>query len=341
MKISIALCTYKGSLFLQEQLDSFAKQSRLPDELVLVDDNSEDDTVGIAHKFARRAPFPVRVVVNDFNVGSTRNFEKAIHLCNGDIIALSDQDDVWVPEKLKRLEPIFASDPAVGMVFTNATLVDDRLRPLRSRLWHETFRARDRAAFAEGRASKVLLQYNVVTGATMAFRRSIKDAILPIPTLPGYIHDAWIALIASLISHIVALDEKLVLYRQHPGQQLGAGLPRWKMARAQRYRLTIQDRRVAMNRLADFRKIIDSQFLQRLASEAVDPQLVPSPAVFEGMLLSAQKSIEQHIKHISARLELPSARLLRIPQIFEEMATGRYGIYSRGWQSAALDLVRK
>src|SRR5215207_2518174 len=101
VRISIALCTYNGEQYLQQQLDSFVAQSRPPDELVVCDDRSTDRTVPIVEDFAKRAPFRVELVINETNLGSTRNFEKAIGLCTGDIIFLADQDDVWLPEKLR------------------------------------------------------------------------------------------------------------------------------------------------------------------------------------------------------------------------------------------------
>lgn len=341
MNISIALCTYNGSRFLSEQLASFAMQSRLPDEVVLVDDRSSDDTLSIARDFALNAPFPVVIVENEVNLGSTQNFEKAITLCTGDIIALSDQDDVWMPEKLERLARVFASRPEVGMVFSNASIVDDSLNPIDVSLWSETFRPRDRRAFASGRAAEVLLQYNVVTGATMAFRRELVKAIVPVPVLKEFIHDAWIALIASLASEIVAVKKDLIMYRQHSGQQLGAGLSRWEIPRSERYRLTIEDRLTAIARIDQFKRIINDEFLDRLRSIAPDPTKVPSSAEFEKMLINAHSSIMEHIEHISARLKLPAARPSRVADIIGEMATGRYREYSRGWQSAVLDLVRK
>ena len=79
-KISIALCTYNGEQFLREQLESFTCQRRLPDELIVSDDRSTDGTVSIVERFASQAPFPVALVVNDENLGSTRNFEKAISI---------------------------------------------------------------------------------------------------------------------------------------------------------------------------------------------------------------------------------------------------------------------
>src|SRR5580698_1985958 len=100
MKLSVALCTYNGERFLPEQLASIREQSRLPDELVICDDASADQSVAIATRFAERAPFPVRIEANSRNLGSTPNFARAIELCNGDAIVLSDQDDVWLPDKL-------------------------------------------------------------------------------------------------------------------------------------------------------------------------------------------------------------------------------------------------
>src|SRR4051794_28588047 len=98
------MCTYNGSTYLHEQLASIAQQSRLPDELVLCDDASTDATVSILAEFAQRASFPVNILVNEHNVGSTRSFERAISQCSGQGIALADQDDVWHREKLARLE---------------------------------------------------------------------------------------------------------------------------------------------------------------------------------------------------------------------------------------------
>src|SRR5690349_17434303 len=120
MRISIALCTYNGGPFLAEQLASYVQQTRLPDELVVCDDCSSDNTMAILRDFAARAPFAVRLHQNAANLRSTRNFEQAIRLCTGDVIALSDQDDVWLPEKLERMERTLAADPEISLVFSDA-----------------------------------------------------------------------------------------------------------------------------------------------------------------------------------------------------------------------------
>ena len=96
LHISVAMCTYNGGKYLREQLISIAKQARLPDELIVCDDVSNDATLQILNEFQKMAPFPIRIHRNGVRLGVTKNFEQAIALCNGDIIALSDQDDVWM-----------------------------------------------------------------------------------------------------------------------------------------------------------------------------------------------------------------------------------------------------
>ena len=95
MKISIAMTAFNGAKYINEQLNSFASQTRLPDEVVVCDDISSDDTFEILDNFARSAPFKMIVVRNNKNLGYTKNFEKALSLCSGDLIFLSDQDDIW------------------------------------------------------------------------------------------------------------------------------------------------------------------------------------------------------------------------------------------------------
>ena len=104
MKISIAMCTWNGISYLPSQLDSIAKQTRRPDELVICDDASRDNTIVLLRSFAVTANFPVHIIENPARLGSTANFSKAISLCQGDVIVFSDQDDVWQIEKLAMIE---------------------------------------------------------------------------------------------------------------------------------------------------------------------------------------------------------------------------------------------
>jgi len=135
MKTSIALCTYNGEQYLKEQLESYAYQTQLPDELIVCDDGSTDSTIDIIREFADSASFSVKLYINEQNLGSTKNFEKAIRLCTGDIIFLSDQDDVWREDKISLMSQIFEECPGTGAIFTDADVVDSRLQFLGYRLW--------------------------------------------------------------------------------------------------------------------------------------------------------------------------------------------------------------
>src|SRR3954469_465099 len=127
MNLSIAMGTYNGAVYLNEQLESIAAQTRTPDELVISDDQSTDDTLTLIEEFAATAGFPVRLSINESNLGTAKNFEKAIGLCRGDVIMLSDQDDVWHSDKLESVERMFAAKPQLSLVFSNAELVDETL----------------------------------------------------------------------------------------------------------------------------------------------------------------------------------------------------------------------
>jgi glycosyltransferase involved in cell wall biosynthesis len=225
MKLSVAMCTYNGGDYLAEQLRCITAQTRLPDELIVCDDRSTDQTKETIEEFERFAPFPVRLHVNHETLGSTQNFEKAIQLCTGEVIALSDQDDVWHQEKLAKMETQFLADPNVGLVFTDLEITDESLRPLGFRAWEcewVEFGRLEQQLCNEGRMLDVLLTRNVVTGSALAFRSKFKNLILPIPKISKWeVHDHWIALVISAVADVRFIDEPLVQYRRHTGQQLG------------------------------------------------------------------------------------------------------------------------
>ena len=157
----------------------------------MCDDRSSDSTREIIKEFAASSPFIVRLHENERNLGSTKNFERAIGLCEGELIALSDQDDVWSPSKLRRIEERFAREPGAGLVFTDAEVVDEELRPLGYRLWESVgFDRAHRRLVREGRALDVLLPGWTVTGATLAFRSRFKNLVLDIPEDLALIHTA-------------------------------------------------------------------------------------------------------------------------------------------------------
>jgi glycosyltransferase involved in cell wall biosynthesis len=220
--ISVAMCAFNGACFLPQQLKSIATQSRLPDELVVCDDGSSDSSPKLVAEFARSAPFSVRIVRNQTTLGSTRNFEKAIFLCTGELIALCDQDDAWLKNKLARLAQVMEKDSSIGGVFSDAELIDANSNPIGKKLWqiHHFDFARPNG-FDRNAAVKQLLKHDVVTGATLMVRASALKFMSPIPGL--WVHDGWIAWMLALYSRLSFVNEPLIQYRVHADQQLGVG----------------------------------------------------------------------------------------------------------------------
>ena len=227
MNLSIALGTYNGAVYLKEQLQSFAAQTRIPDELVISDDQSTDNTVRLIEEFVATARFPVSLSVNESNLGIAKNFEKAISLCRGDVILLSDQDDVWHSDKLESVERIFEAKPQLSLVFSNAELVDETLRPFDKNLFDWVhFDDRKQRLVKSGRALDLQLNENLVVGCTVAFRANLKELVLPISGDGPLVHDGWIVLLVAAIGEIDFINRPLLKYRQHAAQQCRAGKTR-------------------------------------------------------------------------------------------------------------------
>jgi glycosyltransferase involved in cell wall biosynthesis len=324
------MCTYNGGRYVQAQLQSIAAQTRPPDELIICDDGSDDDTADIIRAVVASSGLSARLLVNRERLGWTKNFEQAISLCEGDIIALADQDDVWYPTKLARLEAAFAGDPGVGAVITDAEVVDDQLRPLGYRLWQTLrFDRSEQQRAAKGRFIEVLLKRNVATGATMAFRAQFKPLILPIPSAwREDAHDAWIALLIAAVADVAIIDEPLVQYRQHPRQQIGGR------------RQTVAQRLSAMR--ADF-AAYSTQAHSNCAAALTRFTLARDRLLAEGNLAENGRAMSQlraKIDHFHARAELPRSRWARLPIVTRELLCRRYRRYSQGLFSVAQDLLR-
>jgi glycosyltransferase involved in cell wall biosynthesis len=327
MKMSVAMCTYNGARFVRAQLESIAAQTRIPNELVVSDDCSEDATREIIADFATSAPFPVHLRVNERNLGSTKNFERAIELCDGDAIALSDQDDVWFPEKLRRIEDCFVQRPEVGLVFTDAEVVDEQLQSLGYRLWESVgFDNTQRQFVRAGRVLDVLLPGWTVTGATMAFRARFRGLVLEIPSNLRLIHDGWIALMIASVADICFIEEPLIKYRQHSRQQIGANERKMHQGAG----IGLVGAKNAMQRKNSYQEIIEiGTEAQRRLSERSD--------VYNSN--EALSKLEARLSHLRARASLPQKKLSRAPFVFKELLSRRYHLYSNGVYSAIKDLL--
>ena len=324
MKLSVAMCTYNGARYLQEQLASLAAQTRLPDEVVVCDDCSSDNTREILETFKAQAPFPVRLYFNETNLKVWSNFGKAIELCEGEIIALCDQDDVWHPEKLSLIESAFAAAPQAGMVFSDLEVMDETMRELGCRAWQcegVEFGLREQRMFAQKKAFDVLLSRNVVTGCAMAFRGEFKRLLLPIPPSDTCLfHDYWIALVLSLVSEVAIIEKPLVKYRVHASQQIGFITPS-----ASEFGSSRRQRRVPACRV--------EHLLERFLEDE-NRTLYPSvPALLKPILA-----------HARAHERLPDKKIARrVLLVLRELVAGRYHLCaapgSSGWRDVMIDLT--
>lgn len=320
MKTSVALCTYNGARFIWEQLESIARQTRLPDEVLVCDDCSTDGTLDLVAQFAATAPFKVHYSRNPSQLGISRNFEHAVSSCTGDVIFLCDQDDVWLPEKVATMLPLFIADERIGLVFSNAFVVDSGLKQLGYTVW-DTFRLNKngRAEINGEKALSFLIRRSVVTGATAAFRATLREKILPIS--PIFMHDAWIAFVAASYARIAAVDVPLILYRQHGGNVVGGRRRNllWKIKQTQK-----------MSPDKFQIEILQSLEMMQKCQEMINSR------VTSGNL----NDIQEKIKHLRARQEIFRCNIMdRVLIIIREIASLRYLKFSQGLKSAFTDLV--
>ena len=318
MRISIALASYNGARFIGEQLASFAAQTRLPDELVICDDGSTDATVAIAEQFGARAPFAVRIERNAENLGLNANFGKAMALATGDVVLISDQDDIWYPEKIAAIEAALAADPS------KPSLIHDEhiMGPDGERM--------DGTIFERVRAAGYGERY-FVAGNCTAHRRALLPLLLPIPGGDNY--DGWFARVTTLLGLRQLLDRPLQLYRRHGGNvsepEVTAGAPTpWSVSR----RYGVADARAGWGlEIAQLDALIERIRTNRALVE----RLIGGERT-DGALARIEAE-RARIATRSALLSLP--RWKRGPRVAGLWARGFYRDFA-GAKSALKDLIR-
>ena len=224
MKTSVALCTYNGEKFLAQQLESILNQTVLVDEIVVCDDGSTDNTVSILENYRKEHPNTIKIYKNEKNLRSVKNFEKAISLCNNEIIFLSDQDDVWKENKVEKILIFFNENPNKNSVCTNGKGIDEQGRILDKLTIWDTPQILRNSNIEVNFFNIIAYIENIATGAGMAFRKNIIGKIVPFPSHEGFHHDEWIALVTSHEKSFDMIDDKLFFYRVHPEQQVGGVL---------------------------------------------------------------------------------------------------------------------
>jgi glycosyltransferase involved in cell wall biosynthesis len=221
--VSVALCTHNGARFVEEQLESILGQTVPVREIVLSDDASTDDTVDRARRTVGDR-VPLIVLRNDPPLGVTANFEQAIRATTGDVVVLSDQDDRWRADRVERGLARLHARADAELCFSDARLVGPGGDPLGGSLIERLQpTTAERAALADGDLFDALVRRNLVTGATVLFRRTLLDAARPFPR--EWVHDEWLAIVAAATSSAVFEPDTLVDYRLHEANVIGMRAP--------------------------------------------------------------------------------------------------------------------
>ncbi|MFA5216266.1 glycosyltransferase family 2 protein [Sulfuricurvum sp.] len=207
MKISVCIATYNGEKYIKEQLDSILLQLNDNDEVIISDDSSNDNTIEIIKDYNDSR---IKIYEKQKFRSPIFTFENSLKYSTGDYIFLSDQDDLWMPNKVNTIKKYLKS---YDLVFSDANIIDSNRKVLHESFYHLN-------GSKQGLIKNIIK--NSYLGCTMAFNRKILEKSLPFPKdLP--MHDWWIGLIGEMYGRTYFIDEKLISYRRHGNNASPAG----------------------------------------------------------------------------------------------------------------------
>ncbi len=204
MKISIALATYNGEKYIRDQLRSFSDQTKKPDEIIVSDDCSYDRTIQIIEEFAKDAPFKVKIFKNKLNKGYCSNFNNALMKTTGDLVFLSDQDDVWFKNKINDITNIALKSEAL-LFMNNAELTDSELN----------ISGLNKIDQMKNLGAS---QDKFVMGCCSAVKRELLEIVLPIDSSFNA-HDTWISWFADFMHAKEVHPQPMQYYRRHESNE--------------------------------------------------------------------------------------------------------------------------
>lgn len=225
MRLSVAMTAYNGAQYVEAQLRSLLSQTRQADEVMIVDDGSEDGTDRLITVFLERHRLNWHFEKNEANLGYKANFKKAISQTTGDIIFLCDQDDIWYPEKLAEMEQVFSAHPECQALNTSFVYIDGQdapigVNPLPGMSNQNLIKRPIPYDTLEKMKLDEIVSYNITPGCTMAFRTKTKQ-IYQAHTACGVVHDWEINLIAALQDGCYFWNRPLIRYRIHGKNAVG------------------------------------------------------------------------------------------------------------------------
>ena len=226
MKISVAFIVYNGARYISTQLDSILAQTHKVDEIIVCDDASSDNTKEILEEYKNKHPNLFFIHFNKQNLGPTKNIEKAIQACTGELILLADQDDYWEAHKVETIFKYFEQNPNMNGVFTNGSLINSKGElDNKYALWdimsfpYKTIKSK--TELNNNLKLYINTVENAVTGAALAIRNNLPLLKQPFPTIKHLVHDRWLAINLAEYNSLGILDDKLIRYRIHSAQAIG------------------------------------------------------------------------------------------------------------------------
>lgn len=313
IKISIVIAAYNGERYIAEQVKSLLEQTFLPDEIIICDDSKNDLTFQAVQAFMPNSI--IRYIKNDEPLGVAGNFEKALSLARGEYIFMCDQDDVWLPDKVRVMTAMLEENCDVDGVFCNSTLVDENLEHLGQTLWQlRKFTCSMQKTLASGDALKVFCRRVVCSGHNIAIKRRALEYILPFPQLTPFYPDTWIALSTALNSKWLMCNGCLTLYRLHTANNSDPAGRVWQAAKKAR-----TDSAARRNYLLACNLLV--------RGKSFEPE--------------KRKMLEEFALHHCSRSLYDKNIVIRTAQAVRELCGLRYKKYANGLRTFIADIIFK
>ena len=323
MRISIALCTFNGQSYINEQLESIARQTLLPDEIIICDDKSTDNTLAIVRDFASRSHIFFRIYKNEFNFGYKSNFKRALKLCNGDIIAFCDQDDIWAEKKLQQCVEVL-SNPDIELVIHQAEICDANGRKTGRYVYS-----------ADQEFGSNLIEAGPWPSA-LGFTQVFKSKLLNDKGMSDVVdhwtggeiaHDQFVLLTALARSNVRYISTPLALYRHHQSNVIGA------------HHKTMKSRinYLLKNRSLDYRNFYRAARTRSIAIRSAEAQAINYKSEFDISLSREYKKLSgyyllRHFLYAEKRLSRRFALFMSSIKVRRSLA--------KTWRLSSRALVR-